>query len=259
MASNFDEEYHIASRNSAVTKNVRSAHLIHYAPHIDRLVATAPLRIQNTVGSRIHIDNAPVLDQKLEDVLAARVSSRDFGGSITVAELWRLCYVATGVRESNLRQAGTRLQRHAPNSGGMGSVEAFPIVMNVDGIARGLYHFDSISHDFAGIELGDFRQWLREDVIFQEEFSRAAVAIVLVGSFKSLREKYGVRGYRLCLIDTGHVSENVYLAATSLGLNVCATTGFIDDEVDEALQIDGVDRASLILIMVGRSGYSPSI
>ena len=98
---------------------------------------------------------------------------------------------------------------------------------------------------------GDFRQWLAKDVLFQEEFSRAAAAIVLVGCFSRLREKYGIRGYRSVLIDAGHCSENIYLAATALMLNICATTGFVDDELDEALKLDGVDNASLVVLLAG--------
>jgi len=253
MHGRLDEYYHVESRNSSAMKNVRSAHLIHYAPRIEELVATAPLRIQRSAGRRIHVEHAPTLDVTLEKVLAERSSSRDFDGPITVAELWKLCFVATGLRETVSSESGRRLQRHAPNSGGLGSVEAFPIVMSVEGLPEGIYHFDSVSHEFVEIETGDFRRWLNEDVVFQEEFSRASVAIVLVGSFENLREKYGLRGYRLALIDVGHVSENIYLVSTALGLSVCATTGFVDDEVDEALRIDGVDRASLVLIMVGRA------
>jgi SagB-type dehydrogenase family enzyme len=257
MDDALDELFHVASRNLASTKQVRAAHLIHYAPHIVKLATDAPLRSGKSRGVRA--TDIPELTMTLEEVLATRRSSRAFSDQpLTSGELWKVCFAATGVRHVVTSELGAWYQRNAPNSGGMGSVEAFPVVLNVAGVAPGIYHFDSIGHEFAVIEAGDFKHWLCEDVLFQAEFGLAAAAIVLVGVFKNLRSKYGVRGYRSSLIDAGHASENAYLAATALGLAVCATTGFVDDELDEGLRLDGVDMASLVVILVGRPGRQPS-
>lgn len=260
MIGKHDEEFHVASKNVAAAKLNFASHLIHYAPHIENLVSNAPLQMPGEMRIVTQKLTAPTLDMNLQSALDARRSSRDFNGrSISVGELWRLCYVATGVRETILSRSTVWFQRNAPNSGGLGSIEAFPIVLNVEGIEQGIFHFDSISHEFVLIVQGDFRQWLEKDVLFQEEFSRAAVAIVLVGCFSRLRKKYGLRGYRSVLIDAGHCSENIYLAATALSLSVCATTGFVDDEIDEALRLDGVDRASVLVLLVGpRAMLHPS-
>lgn len=253
MLSALDELFHVASRNLAAAKHLRSAHLVHYAPHIERLVSEAPLRRDSGPRHRVDRLSAPSLDMSLDTVLATRTSRRDFsGGRIAAGELWRLCFSATGVRDV-VHGRTVWYQRNAPNSGGLGSIEAFAIVFDVEGIPTGIHHFDSVALDFAEVEAGQFRDWFREDVVYQDEFAEAAAAIILVGVFSRLRTKYGIRGYRSCLIDAGHASENIYLAGTALGLSVCATTGFVDDELDEALQVDGVDAASLVVILVGKA------
>ena len=63
--------------------------------------------------------------------------------------------------------------------------------------------------------------------------------------------KYSLRGYRFGLLDVGHVSQNLYLVASALGLQVCATAGFIDDVLDSALGLDGLDVASMLMVLVG--------
>jgi hypothetical protein len=36
-----------------------------------------------------------------------------------------------------------------------------------------------------------------------------------------------------------------------LGLEVCATAGFIDEEFDRALEVDGLDVATMLIILLG--------
>ena len=64
--------------------------------------------------------------------------------------------------------------------------------------------------------------------------------------------KYGERGYRFMLLEAGHIAQNALLAANALGLGACPFGGFIDDDLDRLLGIDGLDEVSLYLIGVGR-------
>lgn len=250
MINRLDEYYHVASRNLAARKYVAAAHLIHYADRIQELVATSALHREGPSRHVVDHDAVPQLATGLDEILSARKSSRDFHrGSISVHALWKLCFLASGRRdEPSMPGPG---HRNTPTSGGFGCVETFPIALHVEGLAPGIFHFDSESHDFVTVEDGDFEGWLADDVFYQQEFALASAVIVLVGKLAHLREKYGIRGYRSALIDVGHASQNVYLGATALGLSVCATTGFIDDEMDEALRLDGISAASLVLLMVG--------
>ncbi len=53
------------------------------------------------------------------------------------------------------------------------------------------------------------------------------------------------------LIETGHIGQNVYLAAEAAGLGACAVGAFLDDAVNRLLEIAGVDEAALMLLPVG--------
>jgi SagB-type dehydrogenase family enzyme len=146
---------------------------------------------------------------------------------------------------------GAAWRRHAPSSGALGSATVYPIVIRVSGIDAGIYHYDGTGHDLALVRRGRLESWLRERVLYQREFSLAAVVLVVASAIAPLAERYGIRGYRLALLDAGHVSQNLQLAAAALGLSACAVAGFIDSELDDALGLDGVSDASLLCVAMG--------
>jgi SagB-type dehydrogenase family enzyme len=54
------------------------------------------------------------------------------------------------------------------------------------------------------------------------------------------------------LLEAGHIGQNLYLAATSMGLGACAVGAFLDDELNDLLDVDGKEEAALYLMSVGR-------
>jgi SagB-type dehydrogenase family enzyme len=245
-------EFHVASRNQAAYKRFYKAHDIHYEPSIRELVTDAPLEFSG--NRRVEL---PSGDDSVEGSVLSTIRARGSGRAFRADPL-PASTLSTVLRHSNAVMAATQTpegafyRRAAANSGDLGSVEIFPIVLNVAGVDPGIYHFDSIRHDLAELRIGHFGDWLREFVLFQTELSTAAVALVLTAAVGRLQTKYGIRGYRFALLDIGHVSQNIYLVGTALGIQVCASAGFIDDVVDQALGLDGLDTASMLVVLVGR-------
>jgi SagB-type dehydrogenase family enzyme len=251
VAESIAAEYHVASRNQAAHKRMYTAYDVHLQPAIRDLVTDAPLHVDGTRRVPLPTDDAPVSGTVL-DVIRRRASGRNFSADpLPAATLATLLRHANGVLATAESPNGSFYRRAAANSGDLGSVEVYPIVLNVQGVEPGIYHFDSLRHDLAELRSGQFADWLREVVIYQVEFSRAAAALVLTSAVGRLQTKYSLRGYRFGLLDVGHVSQNLYLVATALGLQVCATAGFIDDVVDSALGLDGLDVASMLVVLVG--------
>jgi SagB-type dehydrogenase family enzyme len=54
------------------------------------------------------------------------------------------------------------------------------------------------------------------------------------------------------LLEAGHIGQNLYLAATSMGLGACVVGAFLDDNLNNLLGIDGEEEAALYLIAVGK-------
>jgi SagB-type dehydrogenase family enzyme len=251
------DEYHVASRNQGALKGVAKGYQLHYDPRIQQLMSEAPLHLKGRPRIALPALRSRV-GMSVGEAITRRVSGHQFGSEpLSSLELASLLFLANGVREVQEANGQKIYQRNVPNSGNLGSVEIYPVVLNVTGIEPGIYHFDSVHHDLAQLRMGQFSTWLRQRVFFQIEFSEAAAALILTSAIGRLASKYGLRAYRLALFDVGHVSENLYLVSTGLGLEVCVTAGFVDDELDASLGLDGLECASLLIVLVGHRRVPP--
>ena len=64
--------------------------------------------------------------------------------------------------------------------------------------------------------------------------------------------------YRYGLLEAGHLGENAYLAATSMGLGACGVGAFMDDAINEMLGVDGVEEAAVYMLAAGRIAGAPT-
>jgi len=244
------EEYHIESRNTTSLK-MPSLMQINYDEHIQELVRDAPLHIERENRIALPYDHEKIT-MTVEEAITSRVSGRTFSDqAVSLPKLAKILYLANGVRKSPAASARPTYDRNVPNSGGLGSVEVYPIIMTVSDVEPGIYHFDSVYHELRLLKKGHFATWLREFAFMQIEPSEAAVVFVLTSAVGRLTTKYGARAYRLALLDVGHVSDNIYLTATALSLNVCAYNGFIDTPLNQALELDGLERCTFLCLGVG--------
>ncbi|HET9649509.1 MAG TPA: SagB/ThcOx family dehydrogenase, partial [Microlunatus sp.] len=212
------EQYQTSTRNLGFTKRYAKAHETHYAPWVQQLVADAPLHLDELPRVRLPAPDLGLLSAPLGEAIARRRSGRSYAGQpITAAHLSTILYAANGVRPAALAR-GPHPSRNVTNAGNLGSVEMYPVVMDVAGVEPGMYHFDCVDHDLALVARGHFGTWLSEVVLFQIEFGEAAVGVILTSAVGRLKAKYGPRGYRFALLDIGHVSQNIYLSATALSL-----------------------------------------
>jgi len=81
----------------------------------------------------------------------------------------------------------------------------------------------------------------------------AAALLVVTAMFWRSRFKYGARGYRFALLESGHVVQNAVLAATALGLPALPLGGFYDRRIDELVGADGLDEATVYALLLGGS------
>lgn len=242
------EEYHVVSRNSPASLFMKSSYRVHYLPEVQQLQVSAPLRIY---GSTEPLSDKSILLGSLDLALQNRRSSRDFCSEAILSreELSTILIRSYGATDG--AAFGLAYRRPIPTSGNLGSPEIFFVVRHVEGLDPGIYHFESSARRVALLRQGEFTEWLRLSVLFQPEHADASVIMFLTSNVGRLRAKYGERGYRLGLLDVGHLSQLIYLIAAGLGKKVCATAGFVDREIDEALNLDGIDHATFLAVCIG--------
>ncbi len=108
-----------------------------------------------------------------------------------------------------------------------------------------------LDHTLELVKSGDFRGQIIDAGLSQQMLGDAGVTFVLSAIFDRVRYKYGERGYRYVYMEAGHISQNIYLQAVSLGLcSVCAGA-FSDEKVNKLINIDGWKEAVIYLHPVG--------
>lgn len=183
----------------------------------------------------------------LEQAIEQRRSRRNYTGEpISLAQLSGLLYAANGLTDP------ARELRAAPSAGALYPIETYVVVHHVTGLVAGLYHYGVADHTLEPLQMGDLRSGLLVAGIGQELLQQAPVCFVLSAIFQRSRWRYRERAYRYILLEAGHIGQNLYLAATSLGLGACAVGAFRDDNLNGLLGLDGDEEAALYLIAVGK-------
>ncbi len=180
-----------------------------------------------------------------EIAITRRRSVRSYGTTpMTVDELAKVLLLTGGLTTDG--------RRTHPSSGALYPIETYVVVHDVDGVAPGVYHYGVERHELHTIRTGDFRQYVVDKGLNQDFLGEGSAVIYLTMIFQRMRFKYGERSYRYGLIEAGHLGQNLYLAATSLGLGACAVGAYDDRGIDELLGIDGAEEVSVYLLSLGR-------
>lgn len=191
---------------------------------------------------------SPTPRGQLESLIAARRSVRNYTGeSVSQEELGRMLFFSYGITDAR------RGWRAVASGGGLYPLEIYAVALNVEGLERGIYHYNIERHclDVVSREdrLGDLKEciWF-EDILVDD----AAVVFVVTAAFERSTLKYQDRGYRMVLMEAGEVAQNITLTAAGMELDVCLVGGFHDDNLSRLLEIDGFYEAPLVPIVVGR-------
>jgi SagB-type dehydrogenase family enzyme len=174
----------------------------------------------------------------LHGIIATRRSLREFGRrGLTLAEVGALLWAGQGITSAEGARA-------APSAGAM-----YPITLTlVD--SRGVWRYVPAEHALSPVEPGDRRARLAEAALGQEHVAEAPLTIAVTARPATLSARYRERASRYCLLEAGHVAQNVLLMATALGLAAVPVAAFDDEAVLSVLGL-GAGNLALYLLPVG--------
>jgi SagB-type dehydrogenase family enzyme len=182
------------------------------------------------------------------EAISARRSTRSYSTqAMTLDELSSFLFLTAGISAN--RWGSPR--RTAPSSGALYPIEVYPIVHNVDGDEPGVYHYAYREHALELLRAVDMRTRVVEQGLGQEFLGQCGAVLFVTNILQRMRPKYQDRSYRYSLLEAGHIGENGYLAATSMGLGACGIGAFMDDAMNEMLGVDGVEEAVVYMLAVG--------
>ena len=193
----------------------------------------------------------------LEDMLLKRRSSRNFcKKAIPVSKISALLQLSYGVSGESSITSNAETHRYqlrsAPSAGALYSCELYLVALNVTDLEKGVYHYAPEENELEMLSANNsLEELIHECIIDNNQFHHWAAAAIITGTFVKATSKYGERGYRYVLLDAGHIGQNIYLAATGLGLGVVGVCGFYDDTVNSLLYLDGQNESTLYILLLG--------
>ncbi|HMN62473.1 MAG TPA: SagB/ThcOx family dehydrogenase [Anaerolinea sp.] len=220
-------------------------------------VPQPPLELAVPEGSPIIPLPAPdglrIPPADLRAVIEQRRSLRRYAETpLSLEELSYLLWLTQGVKRVSPRPATLRT---VPSAGARHAFETFLLVNRVDGLRPGLYRFIATRHALLALPAAeDITEQIMEATHGQESVGQSAVTFLWAAVTERMSWRYVERSMRYLFLDAGHVCQNLYLAAESIGCGVCAIAAYEDADMNALLGLDGVDQ---FVIYIGTVGKKP--
>jgi len=203
---------------------------------------------------RIALPETLPLDGRIDEMFKNRISVREMSPKIlTLAEVSTLLFYTYGATRDNLGTGISRSFRIVPSGGGLYPLELYFYSKHVEGLDAGFYHYNPIKSELRQVFTGNYDTALSQAIIQKEFVSDSSILVFITAIFERSIFKYAERGYRLILLEAGHVSQNLALVSNALGLGHVCIAGFYDRKVDDILDIDGVTHSTLYVNAMGKA------
>ncbi|HWQ05123.1 MAG TPA: SagB/ThcOx family dehydrogenase [Longilinea sp.] len=178
----------------------------------------------------------PAMD--LRTAIEERITVRHYSDEpISLEELSYLLWVTQGVRQVTARPVTLR---NVPSAGARHAFETYLLVNRVSRLETGLYRYVAGEHALLLADSSaDVNARVTRACFEQKQVASSAVTFFWAAVLERMYWRYSERGYRYLFLDAGHVCQNLYLAATSVGSGACAIGHYDDDLLNAALGLDG--------------------
>lgn len=197
---------------------------------------------------------AIALDASLVPTLLGRRTWRRFGRrAMSLQELGTLLGLTWGVQHwIDGGSLGRIPLKTAPSGGARHSLEAYVMVLDVQGLRPGWYHYRPDVHRLDRLARRVTRADVARYLPAQPGFRRASALCLMTSVIPRVEWRYpSSRAYRVVLIEAGHFCQTFCLVATALGLAPFSTAALADTRVERAIGVDGVNETALYIAGVG--------
>jgi len=197
-------------------------------------------------------DTLAPIERAFADIVRARATPAACRPApLSLEALRTVLYCGYGVTRDNRDHAYVRRGfRTVPSGGALFPLELYFYQRGeVAGLAPGIYHYSPVENALRLLQPGNFDERIADALVgFQSGLARQlSVVIFITAMFQRSIFKYRNKGYRFCLLEAGHVAQNMNLAATGLGMGVIDLGGFFDRRVDALLGLDGIHHSILYM------------
>lgn len=196
----------------------------------------------------------------LEKVIQGRRSIREYTGEpVEFRDLAAILRSVGGVTGSlDVPRSDGDLEhytlRSVPSGGGLYPVTVYVVAQRVRGLSKGVYKYHPLKDKLSAFMNADGCEVIRSTLAGEAakaQFDGAGVLLVFsITPWRSMR-KYGPRGLRFALQEVGAYAQQANLVCTALGLGSCESSSFYEDELNRALDLDGIFETSTHTMTIG--------
>ena len=191
----------------------------------------------------------------LRESIERRQSVRTYSITpLSLIELSWLLWVTQGIKQdltSQVRRVVT--PRNVPSAGARHAFETYLLINRIEGLNPGIYRYIASKNKlFPLIKSDSIASQVKKAAYNQSMVEKSAVTFIWVADVYRMTYRYGERGYRYLHLDAGHVCQNLYLAAENIACGICAIAAFHDLELNELLDLDGINQFVIYLASVGK-------
>ena len=188
------------------------------------------------------------------EMIELRSTQRQYDESeaLTNKELSYLLWCTQGIKMAT----PAKTIRNVPSAGGRNALETYLYIRRVEGIEEGLYRFLPLEHKLLRLKTISQDPELSDKIC--DQFStvgvtkKAAVVFLWAAVYERMACKFGARSYRYIHLDAGHACQNLYLAAQTQHIKVCALGAYDDEAVNTGLGLDGINQFVIYAAGVGK-------
>ena len=175
-----------------------------------------------------------------------------------LSTLARVCYFSNGITKRWRLSSGEMFAlRAAACTGALYHIELYLVCGDLPGLASGIYHYGAHDNSLRQLRAGDFRQVLVEATAAEPSIVKAPVVIICTSTFWRNAWKYQSRAYRHAYWDNGTILANLLAVAAADGLPAKVVLGFIDEPVNQLLDVDPQHEAAISMVALGHTSQLP--
>ena len=197
-------------------------------------------------------DSAALVNSDLKSLILGRKSRREYGPEpMSLEQLSWLLWATQGVHE--VFKNGVATRRTVPSAGSRHAFETYVFALNVTGLNKGLYRYLALENKLELIKESDqLAEPLAEGCLNQAFAGKAAATFAWTVIPYRSEWRYPSTAHKILLLDAGHVCQNMYLAAESIGFGTCAIAAYDQVLMDRLIGVDGEDEFTVYIAPVGK-------
>jgi SagB-type dehydrogenase family enzyme len=183
--------------------------------------------------------------------MARRQSHRHFvHAPLGIDEFAFLLWATQGVR-ARLHEAA--VLRTVPSAGCRHPFETYLAVLNVAGLAPGIYRYLPLDHALVLEQSPDYLPVRISAAVRGQQFAaQAAVTFIWTAIPARTEWRYAEASCKVIALDAGHLCQNLYLACEAIGAGTCAIAAYNQQLCDELVRVDGSEEFVVYLAPVGK-------